>query len=131
MIGLDLVTLLVADVERAKRFYVDALGLEVVKDSRGYVELAAGGGSRLALFPRADLAKLLERPEIAEGGGAAPTVVSFHVEGLEARYEVFVSRGAEALMPPAKAPWGRRVAFLRDPDGNLVELADPRSRAPL
>nr|ALS91100.1 glyoxalase/Bleomycin resistance protein/Dioxygenase superfamily [uncultured bacterium] len=38
-----------------------------------------------------------------------------------AAYEVLRSRGAEFLTPPVD--WGYEVrAFLRDPDGHLIEL---------
>ena len=31
--------------------------------------------------------------------------------------------GASVLREPADMPWGERVAFLRDPEGNVVTLA--------
>jgi catechol 2,3-dioxygenase-like lactoylglutathione lyase family enzyme len=31
--------------------------------------------------------------------------------------------GVEAVTPPTDRPWGQRTAYVRDPDGHLVELA--------
>jgi len=32
------------------------------------------------------------------------------------------------VLEPADQPWGERVAYLADPDGNLVMLTAPRER---
>lgn len=121
MSRLDLVTLLVSDPKNSLRFYRELLGLELLKDSGGYVELASGA-LRLALFPRDELEKLLGLQMPAAGGAL---VLSFEVEELDERFESIVERGAEPVRAPAEAPWGKRVGFVRDPDGNLVELYEP------
>jgi uncharacterized glyoxalase superfamily protein PhnB len=38
-----------------------------------------------------------------------------------------VEGGAEPVTPPQTKPWGQDVAYVRDPDGNLVEIASPVS----
>jgi lactoylglutathione lyase len=56
--------------------------------------------------------------------------------GLGPRHELFVYvddvdsavselrvRGASVLREPADMPWGERVAFVTDPEGNVVSLA--------
>jgi lactoylglutathione lyase len=49
--------------------------------------------------------------------------VAFGVTDLEACYERALSRGARPVMPPGPAPEeGVRMAFVADPEGNLVEL---------
>jgi catechol 2,3-dioxygenase-like lactoylglutathione lyase family enzyme len=113
------VTLLVEDVAAARRFYRDVLGLDVVKDSKGYVELA-GGGVRLALFSRRDLGELLDVPNEKVG----PVDLSLSVEDMDGAFEELAARGAETLVAPKKMPWGKRAAFVRDEDGNLVELTE-------
>jgi catechol 2,3-dioxygenase-like lactoylglutathione lyase family enzyme len=34
-----------------------------------------------------------------------------------------IARGAPAVVPPTDRFWGQRTAYVRDPDGHLVELA--------
>jgi catechol 2,3-dioxygenase-like lactoylglutathione lyase family enzyme len=114
---LDLVTLLVADVAVSTRFYRDVLGLTVIKDKDGYVELESGG-VRLALYSREALAKLLAVPEDRVGR----IDLSFHVEDADRAFSELVERGAEPLVPPRTMPWGHRLAFVRDPEGNLIEV---------
>jgi uncharacterized glyoxalase superfamily protein PhnB len=40
-----------------------------------------------------------------------------------------LAAGAEAVRPPAVKPWGQTVAYLRDPDGFLVEPCSPLAPA--
>ena len=49
--------------------------------------------------------------------------VAFDVTDLDAAYERAVARGARPVMPPGPSPEaGVRMAFVADPEGNLVEL---------
>lgn len=49
--------------------------------------------------------------------------VAFDVADLEAAYERALSRGARPVMAPCPSPEaGVRMAFVADPEGNLVEL---------
>jgi glyoxylase I family protein len=49
--------------------------------------------------------------------------VAFAVADLDAAYDHAVARGASPVMPPCPAPEpGVRMAFVADPEGNLIEL---------
>jgi glyoxylase I family protein len=49
--------------------------------------------------------------------------VAFDVTELDAGYDRAVARGARPVMPPGPSPEpGVRMAFVADPEGNLVEL---------
>jgi lactoylglutathione lyase len=49
--------------------------------------------------------------------------VAFDVADLDAGYERAVARGARPVMPPGPSPEaGVRMAFVADPEGNLIEL---------
>jgi lactoylglutathione lyase len=49
--------------------------------------------------------------------------VAFDVTDLDAGYERAVARGARPVMPPELSPEpGVRMAFVADPEGNLIEL---------
>ena len=56
--------------------------------------------------------------------GATPAAVEvgFIVDDVEAAYARAIAAGAAPHRPPAKTPWGQTVAYVRDPDGVLVEL---------
>ena len=49
--------------------------------------------------------------------------VAFDVTDLDAAYERAVARGARPVMPPCPSPEaGVRMAFVADPEGNLIEF---------
>src|ERR1700677_2708830 len=49
--------------------------------------------------------------------------VAFDVTDLDAGYDRALARGARPVMPPGPSPEpGVRMAFVADPEGNLIEL---------
>ncbi|WBO61919.1 VOC family protein [Streptomyces camelliae] len=48
--------------------------------------------------------------------------LEFRVTDVDARHERLSAQGVEILKPPTTQPWGRRSVWLRDPDGNIVNL---------
>jgi catechol 2,3-dioxygenase-like lactoylglutathione lyase family enzyme len=120
------VRLLVEDMDRSLAFYRDVLGLEVTLDAGGgiYYELRAGEVI-LALFKRDLMGQMLgiELPPPARSDSVALT---FGVEDVDATAAQLRERGAELLSGPADyAVAFLRVAHLRDPDGNLIEVNAP------
>ena len=66
----------------------------------------------------------LYRPE--RRTGAQPTFeVCFVTDDVQRAFDRATSEGAEEVTPPQTKPWGQDVAYVRDPDGNLVEIASP------
>jgi uncharacterized glyoxalase superfamily protein PhnB len=51
--------------------------------------------------------------------------VCFVSEDVPADYARAVDAGAVTVSPPQSKPWGQEVAYVRDPDGTLVEIASP------
>jgi glyoxylase I family protein len=57
--------------------------------------------------------------------------VAFDVADLGAAWDRAVARGARPVMPPCPAPEpGVRMAFVADPEGNLIELLHRPGRQP-
>ncbi|MFC8680426.1 VOC family protein [Microbacterium ureisolvens] len=46
----------------------------------------------------------------------------FYVDDVDASFRAALDAGATAEREPTDMPWGERVAQVRDPDGNLVNL---------
>lgn len=130
--GLDHVVLRVSDLERALRFYRDVLGCREERrlDELGLVQLRAGAGL-IDLVP-------LDSPLGRAGGGAAPAageggrnmdhfalqLASFDEAAMRAHLERHgVEPGDVARRYGAQG--NGPSMYLRDPDGNTVELKGP------
>jgi lactoylglutathione lyase len=46
-----------------------------------------------------------------------------YVEDVDAAFDLLHDAGAAVLREPADMPWGERVAFVADPEGNVVAIA--------
>lgn len=108
----------ITDVERAKAFYVDTLGLTLVEDSPFALVLRAG---QVAL--RATIVQDLDPQPFTVLGWQVPdvheTARRLAAAGVEfQRYEGMEQDDAGVWT----APDGTPVAWFRDPDGNTLSL---------
>ena len=120
------VRLLVEDVGRAVAFYRDVLGLEVTLDAGGdvYAELRAGDAI-VGVFRRDLMAQMIGRDLPAPAPSDA-VALTFSVDDVDATAAELRARGAELVAEPKDYEVAfLRVAHLRDPDGNLVEINAP------
>jgi uncharacterized glyoxalase superfamily protein PhnB len=120
---LSLVTLGVADVARATRFY-ESLGWQRSSASQESVTFVALQGSALALFGRADLAD--DAGVAEEGSGFRAVTLAINVESraeVDAAFAEWVAAGATALVEPHEVFWGGYTSYVSDPDGHLWEIA--------
>ncbi len=111
-------TIPVTDLDRAKRFYADTLGLKVLWENTTSVRFSCGGGTELSIFRRA--------PSTADHTLAHFEVgdVEAVVRELEKRDVKFIDYGEGPLQTTGHiAQIGpARGAWLRDPDGNILGL---------
>lgn len=116
------VRLLVDDFPVMFRFYRDVLGLKPqVDDERGpYGKLSPpSGNAAIALQSRAHFQETL--PTVA-AGAADKMLLALKVDDLDATVATLRARGAAPLSQPS-LQWGRlKIAHLRDPEQNLIEL---------
>ena len=113
------------DLEAAQRFYEEVLGLEVmVNDPNRHLFFRLGRGMFMVFHPDATAdGEGSVPPHGAEGPGhVAFAVPSGSLDGWRERLE---AHGVEVETELAW-PRGGRSFYVRDPDGNSVELAEPR-----
>jgi catechol 2,3-dioxygenase-like lactoylglutathione lyase family enzyme len=100
------------DVEGARGFYAGLLG------SAPEAEWPGG-----AIFAAGDTKVLVHETGAAmEDGPPNEDHVALGVEDLDAACAELRAHGITLLVEPRDYPWGRS-AYLRDPDGRLVELS--------
>lgn len=120
----------VPDVEAAIRFYEDAFGLarRFVTPEGDYGELETG--STALAFASESLAA----DNLADAGGfgkldpTAPPIgvtITLTTPQVAERVADAVAHGATPYVDPLEKPWGQTVAYVRDPQGLLVEIATP------
>lgn len=119
----DYVVLVVADLDRSLAFYTGTLGLALGHRSGPYAQLETGR-TRLALFRRDAMAETLGGDALGEPDPGAPAFeLGFKVDDVDAAWTELTRRGVAGVVGPTDRPWGQRTAYVRDPDGHLVELA--------
>ncbi|MET8688087.1 VOC family protein [Streptomyces sp. NPDC004732] len=119
------VRLLVADFPACYRFYGEVLGLKPQSGAQDGPYEKFGftvGSAGIALQDRAMMAGLLG--ELADAATGHRSLVVLRVDDLDAYCEEIVGRGAVLAHGPAPMTERMRVAHLKDPEGNLVELQE-------
>jgi catechol 2,3-dioxygenase-like lactoylglutathione lyase family enzyme len=112
--SLAVTTLVVTDVDRARKFYAEQLGLTLLDENQFSCRFGAGKGSQLTV-----------RRGTPPASG--PTVAHFEVDDIEAVIRELTSRGVKfeeyeapktvnfiAEVGPARGAW------FKDPDGNVL-----------
>lgn len=120
---LSLVTLGVADLERARRFYEDGLGWRR-GNAHAEVVFFQIGGAILGLFSRKELAAEARLPD--EGGGFGGIALAYNArsrEEVDAVLAEAAAAGATILKPAEDAFWGGYSGYFADPDGHPWEVA--------
>lgn len=118
----------VADVTAAAKFYDDAFGFSTRFTHEGgdYAELETGD-TTLALaahslgdtnFPDG-YTKLTDIPK------PAGVEIAFVTDDVVTAVADAKSAGASVVSDAATKPWGQTVAYIRAPDGCLIELCTP------
>ena len=118
----SLITLGVADLERAKDFY-SALGWQPTQSPPGVVFYQMEG-MVLGLFGLEDLARDQGRADAALGTGAMTLAQNFpNRSEVDAAWERALGAGATALKAPEEVFWGGYSGYYVDPDGHVWEIA--------
>lgn len=105
----------VTDLDRAKPFYADLLGIPLGGVNEMMMEFFPGAATTLGvcLALQEDARRLVGRH----------TGITFKVEGIEELCETLKAGGAMFVEPLESSPWGK-MAVIADPDGNQFAIVD-------
>lgn len=110
----------IRDADRARAFYRDALGLRLLGEEQPYAIVFDANGTmlRLAIDPKSTPTR--------------GTVLGWRVENIEDSVKMLASRGvvfecyeflAQDDLGIWSTPTGAKVAWFKDPDGNLLSIS--------
>jgi len=121
---LNLITLAVADLARARHFYEVGLGWTPVQAEESIVFYKLGG-LILSLFPREQLREDAKQgPEWEQGGFTLAQNFAERAQ-VDATIARAVAAGATLQKAPEDTEWGGYSGYVADPDGHLWEIAWP------
>lgn len=101
----------VVDVEQARGFYQDYLGLSTEEFSLGWVARYTNPstGAHLQLVSR-------------DASAPMNPIISVQVDDVEEAYANAIARGFDIVHPLTTEEWGVRRFFVRAPDGNVLNI---------
>lgn len=120
--------LYVDDLDRARAFYEQVLGLGLLRTDGRMCAFAVGGRSVLLLFRRGGSAQetVLPGGTIPPHDGAGPLHMAFAVSDTDlAAWEDRLRERGIPVEGRTLWPRGGRSVYFRDPDGHLLEFATP------
>jgi len=104
-----------ADMDAARHFYGDILGMNIVMN-HGWIATFAGEGGPT---PQISIA--------SEGGSGTPVPdISIEVDDLDEVLRRIRAEGLPIEYGPAEEPWGVTRFFVRDPHGMLLNILTHR-----
>lgn len=105
----------VADVDAAKSFYTDYLGLRTEEFNLGWVAryTCPDTGANVQLVTH-------------DATASEDSVISVHTDDVDGAYEEAQRLGYEIVKSITTESWGVRRFFVRAPDGNVINIVGHR-----
>lgn len=111
----------VDNLEKAKRFYIETLGLKVVENKMGLIELHVSEGNKILIYPKPN-----HTP-------ATFTILNFNVDNIDDAVEellklgvIFEQYNEVNLKTDQKGICRGRpnIAWFKDPSGNILSVLE-------
>lgn len=128
--NLNAIGFAVRDMRRMVEFYRDVIGFDLHWDGGSFASTqthnrAGESGVFFNLYQRpADDSGFLNPLTYPAGinGAVQITCDVFAPEDVDREYARLIQAGAAPIVPPTTQPWGMRVCFVADPEGNQIEI---------
>lgn len=117
--------LYVASVPETLKFYKAAFGFDIgfLHEGGDYGELITGD-TKLAFSSHALMATIGQ--DVATEPPAKPSYeLAFETEDVGAALARAIDAGAVLVKPITDMPWGQTIAYVRAPEGTLIEICTP------
>lgn len=117
------IAIIVSDIEKARKFYVDKLGFEVVRENYRKerndwkLDLRVDEHTELEIFAEKNPPKRVNRPE-----ACGLRHLAFRVESVEEAVKELAEMGIECEPIRTDSFTGEKMTFFFDPDGLPLEI---------
>jgi catechol 2,3-dioxygenase-like lactoylglutathione lyase family enzyme len=116
-------TIAVHDIDTARKFYGETLGLKISRDMAPDAFLCeAGGGSMILVYRRPDHQPSAATIASFQVGDTRTMVRELQSRGVE--FEDYDQPGLKTENHIASMPGGSKAAWFTDPDGNIIALGE-------
>ena len=119
-----LITVIVDEIEPMKQFYMDVLSFMVIEDLGNYVEFKSDG-VRFSLCTREVMYEATAHDSYRQPRAGQTFELAFPVgtqDDVDRIYREIIGKGVTPIKEPEMMPWGRKTAFIADPEGNIHEI---------
>jgi catechol 2,3-dioxygenase-like lactoylglutathione lyase family enzyme len=114
------VILLVSDLSKSRDFYSNVLGMQLKRDSSGWIEFSKEGSTVLALHP---LRKRKEGKDNRRIKKSNTILVGFNISDLQRTCDELEKKHVKFYKKMSVEHFGKH-AIIEDPDGHLISLAE-------
>jgi len=120
------IILYVRNQDKSTEFYSQFLRKSPVLHVPGMTEFALNEHVILGLMPEAGIYKLLgtSMPNPTLANGIPRCELYLYCDDIMAEYAHALTCGALSISAPENRDWGHKVAYLSDPDGHILALAE-------
>ncbi|MHB0856803.1 MAG: VOC family protein [Anaerolineae bacterium] len=121
-------TIAVVDLDRARSFYEDKLGLNLIRSDVQGLEFDAGEGTRLQVYKRPTPANCDQTVAAFEVDDVGRTVQDLSDRGIQfEHYDLdWLKTDAQGIASVS----GEKAAWFKDPEGNILALYERVSEKP-
>lgn len=117
------IAIIVSDIEKARDFYIDKLGLEVIRENYRKeredwkLDIRVDDHTQLEIFAEKDPPRRVNRPE-----ACGLRHLAFRVESVEETVKVLAEMNIECEPIRTDSYTGEKMTFFFDPDGLPLEI---------
>ena len=118
------IIIIVDNYKEMKKFYIDKLGFNVVREVLEDVFLQMQLGTQtFALYGKKEISKLLGKEYVTKDYKSTKTIFSLNEStDIVQDYNDFQQKGVNFIQSPKLQSWGQYTAYFKDPEGNIWEL---------
>jgi lactoylglutathione lyase len=116
----------VRDLEKCVSFYRDKLGLrlQIKRNDFAYLVFEKQEKPGVALVTMGNAVNLISEEQVRPREDTVHrTYFAVFADDVDKEYKELKSKGVHFVKPPETRPWGQRIAYFDDPEGNLWEIS--------